>query len=273
MDDQGSPAGKAVDTPARSGRRNRSSEPTESRASVFRAIRFILPDGERTVTDLDEARSLDLAEAMPIRVLKARHSQPNIPGWHYDPGTRRLLPVESRAENRVLLLHEFAGDVAITATQPCKMTMSWEGSERNYYPDFWQRLRDGSCRLVEVGSIANRPRPERERRARALTAVAAELGWGFLEQDLPADPTQRETNITWLASTRTGVEDPDGYAAALTDACTAPITLAQLLEGVDAATALVLPVLWSLLWLRVLQVDLDAPISLDSIVSLQEVLR
>ena len=162
------------------------------------------------------------------------------------------------------MLLDFDPEVVAIASQP--FWLCWRdgaGRSRRHAPDLFARVADGSAAVIDVRPD-DRIEP-RDAEAFEATGKACELaGWRFRRVGVP-DPVQA-ANVAWLSRyrhRRCGSADAEGR---LLKVFAEP---APLMAGAAAAgdPLAVLPVLFHLMWLHVLQADLAVRLTAESLVS------
>jgi hypothetical protein len=175
---------------------------------------------------------------------------------------------ESWLERDRLMLLDFDPQVTGMASQPFQL--SWtglEGKRVRHTPDFFVRRADGTALVVDV-----RPDDRIEQRDAmkfAATAAACGLvGWDFARLGTPDEVLM--ANVRWLAGYRNPRVHRPEMAGPLVDVFAEGSSLLAGAREVGDQIA-VLPVLFHLLWRRVLAVDLQAGLlSADTRVRLGE---
>lgn len=176
---------------------------------------------------------------------------------------------ESWLERDHLMLFDFDPLVTAVASQPFQLSWSGpDGKRVRHTPDFFVRRADGTALVVDV-------RPDEQIGPRdamkfAATAEACEfVGWDFARVGAP-DSVLME-NVRWLAGYRHPRVHCPQVAARLVEVFGEGASLLAGARRVGDQVA-VLPVLFHLLWQRVLAVDLCAgPLSASTRVALGEV--
>jgi hypothetical protein len=203
-------------------------------------------------------------DALPVRPFRFEKGLRSFAGWWYFGATGTHVGFESWLERDHLMLMDFDPAVRAVSSQP--FWLRWrdgEGRARRHAPDFFARRGDGTGVVVDV-----RPDdriPERDAETFAVTALACEAaGWEYRRSgDL--DPVL-VANVRWLSRYRHRRCLVPAVAAVLLEAFAGG---RGLFEGAEAAGDRlgVLPVLFHLMWQRLLAADLEAaPLSAAMIV-------
>ena len=154
------------------------------------------------------------------------------------------------------MMLDFDPEVTGFSSQPFWLHWAGEGRNRRHAPDFFVRRSDGGGVVVDV-----RPDPLVDDAAAEVFAVTAracaEAGWEFRRTGGP--PVVPAANVRWLAGYRHPRCLRPEIAEALLTVFGEP---APLLAGAEAAgdRIAVLPVLYHLMWRRLLTADLASTV-------------
>jgi hypothetical protein len=213
-------------------------------------------EGPRTcpVAELDQA---SLAGCLPVRRFSWRTGQRHRPGLQFMASTGGHQGFESIAEQRLLLVLDFAGAVRRVWSQPFRLRFSTGGGWWEHIPDFLVHGRDGMV-VVDVRPAGRVGADDRVRFAAAAEAALA-CGWRYLV----AAGWRRHvmSTLDTLSAQRRSLGDPLGVQTellALAGTGPAPfgaLTAATSVPALARAHAL------HLLWHRRLSIDLTAPLS------------
>lgn len=188
----------------------------------------------------------------PVRTVRSYHGQRSVTRDYWVATTGGTVSCESHLERHHAMLLDFDPQVRGLVGQPFRLFWPGRRGGRGHVPDFFARLGDGGGLVVDVrpdGQIG----PD-DAEAFAATARASELaGWTFRRVGL-IDPVLL-ANVKWLAGYRHPRNRLDLVAAKLEAVFAEPMPLLVGAERVGDRLA-VLPVLYHLLWRRVLEVDL-----------------
>ncbi|WP_329449124.1 TnsA-like heteromeric transposase endonuclease subunit (plasmid) [Streptomyces sp. NBC_01426] len=191
----------------------------------------------------------------PVRAFHWSKGGGSYAGWHWSATTGGHVGYESWLERDRLILLDADPDVKGIASQP--FWLHWHGGsrKRRHAPDYFVRLADGRCRVVDVRAsdqIDETTADAFEATERACRAV----GWEFVRVGVP-DPVLM-ANMRWLSRYRRSRcgRRPE-LAERLVSIFQEP---APLLAGAARAgdLLLVLPVLFHLLWNRTLVTDVTS---------------
>ena len=160
-------------------------------------------------------------------------------------------------------------DPAVTAVSSQPFWLYWEGSRgsRRHAPDFFARLAGGTGVVVDVRAD-DRIEPEDAEAFEVTAGACAVAGWEFRRAGI-IDPVL-VANVRWLSRYRhPRCAGRPEIADALRRAFAAPVGLSAGVAGVGDNLA-VLPVLFHLMWRRVLAADLGSgPLDSSSLVWLE----
>jgi hypothetical protein len=220
-------------------------------------VDFRAADGVWQSVPLMSCPGVRFEHVLQAREFRFEKGLRNFAGWWYFATTGSHVGFESWLERDHLMLMDFGPEVSAVASQP--FWLHWRDGDdkgRRHAPDYFARRRDGSAVVVDV-----RPDdriPPRDAETFAVTAAACELaGWGYRRSgDL--DPVLA-ANVRWLSRYRHPRCLVPGVASMLLEAFTGGRAL---FEGAEMAgdRLRVLPVLYHLMWQRVLAADLSVPL-------------
>lgn len=224
-------------------------------------------DGARRRVALEECGRGRFEAAPPVRSFRWSKGQQFYPGWWWLATTGRHVGYESWLERDHLMLMDF--DPAVTAVGSQPFWLHWEDGRRSrrHAPDFFARLTDGTGVVIDVRAD-DRIEPA-DAEAFEVTASACEAaGWQFRRVGV-IDPVFAG-NVRWLSRYRhprcAGLPEA---ADALRLAFARPASLSAGVSEVGDNLA-VLPVLFHLMWRRVLAADLNSgPLGASSLVWLE----
>jgi hypothetical protein len=191
-------------------------------------------------------------DVAPVRVFPTVRGQANIPGFRWSATSGRHVGYESWLERDHAMLLDFDPDVVGFSSQPFWLRWHDGRRRRRHAPDYFVRLADGRGVVVDVRAD-DRIEPKDAEVFEATARACEAVGWQFrrvgeIEGTLAA-------NVRWLA----GYRHPR---------CHCPSIVSRLMEvfadprplfggAAEAGVRLVvLPVLYHLLWCRVLVADL-----------------
>ena len=205
-------------------------------------------------------------EFFKIRKIKVYKGQKHMPGHLYMTKTDSLIAYESRLEMFVLMQLDFNPATVFVVSQPSILHVADGEDGFEHFPDF---LVVSAAEEVTVVDVKPKELTDTAKNARNFkaTAAACELaGWNYAVQSEP-DRLFIES-LQWLAGYRRHLPTVDVYAEKLIEACEEkPLPLQELVSKVGPS-ALVRPVLFHLLWHRLLEVDMHAQLNNESPVDL-----
>jgi hypothetical protein len=221
-------------------------------------------DGGRRRVRLAECGGVRFEDAVPVRSFRWSRGQRHFPGWWWLATTGRHVGYESWLERDHLMLLDF--DPAVTAVSSQPFWLHWPDGRRSrrHAPDFFARLAGGTGVVIDVRAD-DRIEPD-DAEAFAVTARACEAaGWQFCRVGA-VDPVLA-VNVRWLSRYRhPRCAGPPGVADGLRQAFAVPAPLLAGVAGTGDSLAM-LPVLFHLMWHRVLEADLGSgPLGSSSLV-------
>ncbi len=218
--------------------------------------------GQEVVVPVRDLASGPLAVCEPVRRFGWHPRQRHRPGLQFMVSTGQHHGFESLAEQRLLLVLDFAG-AARVVSQPFRLRFVTSEGRRDHTPDFVGVLRDGSTWLVDV-----RPLDRVDEQARVCFAATAEValaaGWRYAV--VTGWRRQVLATLDALSAQRRPLTDRLGVQVELMGAAAAgrcafgALVAATSLPAVARAHAL------HLLWRRRLGIDLAAPLNDGSLV-------
>ncbi len=227
-------------------------------------LEFVEADDGRRRAPLTACWRVAFEDALPVRSFPSYRGQRNFPGWWWSSTTGRHVGHESWLERDHAMLLDFDPDVVGFASQPFWLHWSGERGNARHAPDFFARRGDGTGVVLDVRAD-DRVKPE-DAEAFAVMARACEVvGWSF--QRVGTVAPVLAANVRWLSRYRhPRCGRREDVAGRLLEVFATP---RRLLDGAVAVadTLVVLPVLYHLLWRRVLVADLvSAPLGSSSVV-------
>ena len=218
-------------------------------------------DGLRVCTVADLG-AVSFAGCGPVRRFSWRTGQRHRPGLQFMVSTGGHLGFESIAEQRLLLVLDFAGAVARVWSQPLRLRFQTRAGWREHVPDFLVSGRDGVV-LVDVRPAGRIEAGDRVRFA-ATAEVALACGWRYLVA--AGWRPHVVSTLEALSAQRRGLADPLGLRAELLETVAGgPVPFGRLVAA-TRVPALARAHAVHLLWQRRLGIDLTAPLSDASVV-------
>jgi hypothetical protein len=217
-------------------------------------VEFTGSDGGRCRGPLGELWGTPFEQVAPVRSFPSARGQVSFPGFYYAATMDAHVGFESWLERDVAMMLDFDPAVVAFSSQPFWLTWVQGGRQRRHAPDCFARLADGTGVVIDV-------RPDDRIEPRDAEAFAAtgraccEVGWLFRRTAGPG--AVLAANVRWLAGYRHRRCYRGDVAAVLTGVFAEP---KPLMEGTWEAgdPVAVLPVLFHLLWTRVLVTDVTA---------------
>ncbi len=226
-------------------------------------VAYVDEDLVRRRESLAACWTLDFEKLRPVRPVKSYPGQGSVTRDYWAATTGGQVSCESQLERHHAMLLDFDPQVTGLTCQPFRLFWPGRRGRRGHVPDFFARLADGGGLVVDVRPD-DRIEPE-DAEAFAATARACELaGWSFRRVGA-IDPVLL-ANVRWLAGYRHPRYHLEPVATRLLAAFAEPTALFAGAERVGDHLA-VLPVLYHLLWRRLLDVELGlAPLGPHSAV-------
>jgi hypothetical protein len=216
-------------------------------------VEFLEPGGVVRQADLSTCWDVRFEDVPPVRSFPSVRGQAHFPGLRWSATSGRHVGYESWLERDHAMLLDFDPEVVGYSSQP--FWLRWhDGRRRRHAPDFFVRLIDGTGVVVDVR--ADDRIEVRDADAFAATERACtQVGWRFRRVGV-LDPVFA-ANVRWLAGYRHPRCYRQAVAAQLLEVFSQP---RGLFDGADAVGPRlgVLPVLYHLMWLRMLVTDLHS---------------
>ena len=207
-----------------------------------------------------------IREFTQIREIKAYKGQPHMPGFFYMTRTGGLVAYESRLEMFALMQIDFNPSTIAVISQPFILHVTDGRDSFEHIPDFLTISTVKDITVVDVKPRAFVTKADNLRKFEGTEAACEVAGWNYSVQSEP-DRLFIE-NLQWLAGYRRCPPTVNAYAEKLIEACEKrPLPLRELVSRVGPA-ALVRPVLFHLLWHRLLEIDMNAHLTNQSLVDL-----
>ncbi|MFJ8598609.1 TnsA-like heteromeric transposase endonuclease subunit [Streptomyces shenzhenensis] len=218
-------------------------------------LEYVSAAGIRERGSLGRLWSVGFESVRPERSFPTFRGQGNWCGWYWSATCGGHVGYESWLERDHLMLLDFDPLVTGMASQPFRL--SWaraDGKRVRHTPDFFVRRADGTGLVVDV-----RPDdligPDDAAKFAVTAAACRSVGWDFTRVGTPEAVLM--ANVRWLAGYRHPRVHRPEVAARLVEVFADGGDLLAGARRVGDQIA-VLPVLFHLLWRRVLAVDLEA---------------
>lgn len=190
---------------------------------------------------------------LPVRSFGSFRGQRSFQGLWWFATTGGHVGFESWVERDTVMLLDFDPDVVAVSSQPFWLTWTGQPRGRRHVPDFFARLADGSAVVIDVRPDDLIGASDAEVFAATRRACAA-VGWGYRRVGVAG--AVLAANVRWLSGFR---HRRCGNAAVggelVRRVAAGPVTVNDL-AGCAGDRVAVLPVLYHLLWRRVLDADL-----------------
>ncbi|MEU8971882.1 TnsA-like heteromeric transposase endonuclease subunit [Streptomyces monashensis] len=225
-------------------------------------LEYVSTAGVRERGSLSRLWPVRFESVRPERRFPAFRGQGNWCGWYWSATCGGHVGYESWLERDRLMLLDFDPLVTGMASQPFRLSWTSTGGKRvRHTPDFFVRRADGTGLVVDVRPD-ERIEPDDATKFAVTAAACRAVGWDFQRVGTPEAVLM--ANVRWLGGYRHPRVHRPEVAARLVEVFSGG---GGLLIGARRAgdQIAVLPVLFHLLWHRVLAVDLEADLlSADS---------
>ena len=215
---------------------------------------------------LADTRAADIISFRSVRKISAHKGQRHLPGYYWFSSVDTLVPYESRLEMFTLLDLDFSGEVVGVLSQPLILQFRQGPRTVRHVPDFLLDKGGGALSLVDVKRRIQGERSDVRRVFEWTEGACSSLGWGY-EVRHELDDVYL-SNLKWLAGYRRRPPLCEVYGESLVDACSGGMPSIHELVSIAGSQLLIRPVLFHLLWRRVLAVDMTSLLSDESTVHL-----
>jgi hypothetical protein len=215
---------------------------------------FVDCDGARRRESLSLCRDVPFERVRPVRGFASVPGQGNFPGLWWFGRAGDHVGYESWVERDWVMVLDADPEVVAVAAQPFWLSWQAEGRMVRHAPDFFARRDGGSAVVIDVRPD-DRIEPQDAAKFEVTARACGLAGWEY--RRVGAVPPLLAANLRWLAGYRHPRYLLQARADRLVRVFTTPVAL---MDGVRAAGDPIafLPVLFHLLWHRVLAVDLSA---------------
>ncbi|MGQ4398835.1 TnsA-like heteromeric transposase endonuclease subunit [Streptomyces hayashii] len=218
-------------------------------------LEYVSAGGVRERGPLGRLWSVRFESVRPERRFPAFRGQGNWCGWYWSATCGGHVGYESWLERDRLMLLDFDPLVTGMSSQPFRLSWAEPGGKRvRHTPDFFVRRADGTALVVDVRPD-DRIEPQDAEKFAVTAAACRSVGWDFARVGTPDAVLM--ANVRWLAGYRhPRVHHPD-VADRLVEVFADGTGLLDGARKVGDQIA-VLPVLFHLLWRRILTTDLES---------------
>lgn len=235
---------------------------TELGESAFE-IAYADEDGTLLREPLPACWTLRFERLPAIREIRSFKGLQSVARDYWVATTGTSLRCESHLERHHAMLLDFDPKVIALVGQPFRLFWPGARGRRGHVPDLFARLADGGGLVVDVRPD-DRIEPEDAEAFAATARACAMAGWSFRRVGA-IDPVLL-ANVKWVAGYRHSRYYREPTAGQLVSAFAEPLAMFAGADRVGDRIA-VLPVLYHLLWKRVLDVDLaSAPLGAHTLV-------
>jgi hypothetical protein len=210
---------------------------------------------------LAELKLADHEEMEFVRRSWTTRQQHHTPGYFFFSTTGQLVYHESYLERQILLIEDFKKSASFVVDQPFKLRFG----ERWHVPDFLILSPQGHT-LLDVRHSKYVQDDKFVASTQAMSEAAAQLGWRY---DVRTEPhPQFLMNLDWLSGFRRKPPDVDLFSEQIIHLfANGPQTFRSVFKCLNHEL-FSKPVVFYLLWQRILEADLHAPSSSDTVVDL-----
>ncbi|WP_460771525.1 TnsA-like heteromeric transposase endonuclease subunit [Mariniluteicoccus flavus] len=216
--------------------------------------------------DLVDAATTRFEELPAYREIVGFKGQRNYTGLWWFATSRTHVPYESWVERDYVMVLDRSPDVVAVRSQPFGLAVTLAASPKWHVPDYFVRLSDGGCRVVDV-----RPKSlitsEDQRTFDATGQLYKMVGWDYeVVGDL--SPVLR-SNLRWIAAYRHPRNANSGVSWDALRSAVAErgrVRLSTLPQLLDVSPMALLPHVYYRLWTGDLSVDIARLLSLRSFV-------
>lgn len=216
---------------------------------------------------VSDAHSLDFIGFESVRRIPSYRGQVGLPGLYWFAALDRLIPYESRLEMLNLMLLDFEVECVDVLSQPMVLHFSLDdGSTPWHVPDFLVSMPSGRILLVDVKPRHQVEKPKHQATFSLTQEWCDRLGWDYRVLSEPDEVYMR--NLRWLSGFRRRPVDFGAFADDLLEAVGGGARrIGALLVSFDAPV-LVRPVLFHLLWRRLLTFEMHSALEDSTMVTL-----
>lgn len=204
---------------------------------------------------------LTRADLQPVREPGVHKSQKHIPAYFWMSQLGELVWYESRLEMMCLKQIDFSVPLTGILPQPFVLHYFFEGKAHRHIPDYLVWCADGTRLLINVKPARYVNEPHNQRAFRACVDLVRYINWSYSTQSEP--PPALRANINWLAGYRRHPPGFELYATTLVKKAASQPTITELLNGAGPPP-FVLPVVFYLLWKRLIEFDHDVLLTSES---------
>jgi hypothetical protein len=217
--------------------------------------------GQCRVVTLAEAKRMPFEAFTPVRRASSYDSQKHFNGGYWFASTGSHVEFRSALHRDRLILMDF--DPEVHRVCPFPFYVHPEQGRPGRAPDFLVEVGGGIRRVVDVMYASRAQTKEAQRDCEPTREACAALGWEYRQLTEP-DPL-RLMNVRFMSSCRKPPTDLDRFATALLDGCRNPVPMGLLLSQFDSEV-LVRPVLFHLVWTHRVLINLDEPLTDNTLV-------
>lgn len=216
--------------------------------------------------ELRQCASAAMADLLrPIRIAPSFKGQRSLPGYFWMSRLNQMVMYESRLEMVILLQLDSNPSVANVTAQPFVLQTSSATEKFRHIPDFFVRYDNDMGEVINVKPKKFVGTARNQRAFSACAEASAEMGFGYSTRSEPEKVLA--ANIWWLSGYRREPPRFEEYVAFLLTCAENSLSIGEIVRKSEFP-ALIRPVLFYLLWKRILSVDLHSALTERSIVTL-----
>jgi hypothetical protein len=205
------------------------------------------------------SRLAERAAISPFRLPVSYKGQAHFPGYLWMAANNTLVAYESRLEMMVLLHLDFTQTVRHVISQPFLLNYRFDLRTYHHTPDFLIFFKSGEIEVINVKPIQFVGKEANERAFSACKQAALEMSWAYSTRS-ELEPIFL-TNLRWLSGYRREPPFFDKFAEKLVNAAIDSPSIKQIISLANGPPSLIRPVLFFLLWKRLLDFDFNKRLS------------
>lgn len=237
---------------------------------AIRMIEFI-PQGSRSpekinFEDVGLLSPLSIETFEPVRDLPHHSNQNSRPGFTYVRTIDDFVQHESGLESHYVMEADFDPCVTAISCQPFRIYFASGTGLNDHVPDMFVRFEDGRGEVWDVKPTKDHEKSHVKKQFDETEKICVALGWGYRRLGDPSEA--RLLNLRMLAHFRRDFPGLDESAVLVLDVVQQKgrVPFGELVDACGVVAHVARPTVLTLVWERFLSVDLDAPLSDDSMV-------
>ena len=232
-------------------------------------VSYVSADNDPVATNLGKVDPVRVVRGLPVRIPVSRAGQRNYSGWYWSSTIERHLVYESLLERDRLLLADFCPTVRQIAAQPF-WVCGYDGSRfRRHVPDIMLEHVDGGFTVVDVKPEHMLLKPEVGAVLTWTDRLCQQRGWGY---EVWSGVNALELrNVRFLSMAKRSRFVDQEARAQVANVVRDGMSIEQILSasqsGASVSRSVAMSAVLEQLWLSNWVVDLRAPLSGSSVVS------